>query len=137
LQWRFLIFFRSKHKDIFHGETANRIFSEITGKRHKVESEIEVECLSEKRVIKVITNPVFNEAGYLILLNFLGEDITEKRYLEEDLLKTKERLELVLLLQMMLTGMQICLLASFFIPAISTGCLIMNPQICLLYSGSF
>ncbi|HRU64751.1 MAG TPA: ATP-binding protein [Spirochaetota bacterium] len=82
-------------KDIFHGETANRIFSEITGKRHKVESEIEVECLSEKRVIKVITNPVFNEAGYLILLNFLGEDITEKRYLEENLLKTKERLELV------------------------------------------
>ena len=47
--------------------------------------------------IKLSVNPVKSESGNLLLVNFLGEDITEKKSLEDELLKTKKRLDLAFL----------------------------------------
>jgi PAS domain S-box-containing protein len=49
------------------------------------------------RLIKLDFNAVFDSLEKIILINFLGEDITEKKFLENELLKTKKRLDLAFL----------------------------------------
>jgi len=49
------------------------------------------------RLIKLDFNAEFDDSGNIIFINFLGEDITEKKFLESELLKTKKRLDLAFL----------------------------------------
>lgn len=49
------------------------------------------------RLIKLDFYAVFNEDDKITLINFMGEDITEKKFLEGELLKTKKRLDLAFL----------------------------------------
>ncbi len=50
-----------------------------------------------RRILKLSINPVSSENGNLLLVNFLGEDITEKKLLEDELIATKRRLDLAFL----------------------------------------
>lgn len=49
------------------------------------------------RLIKLDFNAVFSNSDKMIFVNFMGEDITEKKFLESELLKTKKRLDLAFL----------------------------------------
>ena len=49
------------------------------------------------RLIKLDFNALFNDSDKIIIINFMGEDITEKKFLESELLKTKKRLDLAFL----------------------------------------
>ncbi len=49
------------------------------------------------RLIQLDFNAVFNDSGRIVLINFMGDDITDKKFLESELLKTKKRLDLAFL----------------------------------------
>lgn len=49
------------------------------------------------RLIKLDFNATFSTQGRIILITFMGEDISEKKFLESELLKTKQRLDLAFL----------------------------------------
>ncbi len=49
------------------------------------------------RLINLDFSTLFNESGKMTITNFMGEDITEKKLLESELLKTKKRLDLAFL----------------------------------------
>ncbi|GEM_PF-842847 len=62
------------------------------------ESEISItDYHNSERIIRLSVNPVLSESGNILLFNFLGEDITEKKYLQNELLNTKKRLDLAFL----------------------------------------
>jgi PAS domain S-box-containing protein len=49
------------------------------------------------RLINLDFSALFNESGKLTITNFIGEDITDKKLLESELIKTKKRLDLAFL----------------------------------------
>jgi PAS domain S-box-containing protein len=49
------------------------------------------------RLINLDFSAIFSETGKMTIINFLGEDITDKKLLESELLKTKKRLDLAFL----------------------------------------
>jgi PAS domain S-box-containing protein len=74
------------------------LINNITGLSGPYESEIPISDYSNnERIIRLFVNPVMSESGNLLLINFLGEDITEKKFLQNELLNTKKRLDLAFL----------------------------------------
>lgn len=79
-------------------ETLASLIARLPGASGALESEISIsDHNSNKRIIRLSVNPVTSESGNLLLVNFLGEDITEKKSLENELLSTKKRLDLAFL----------------------------------------
>ena len=74
------------------------LISRLSGASAPVEFETSiVDHSGNRRILKLSVNPVTSENGNLLLVNFLGEDITEKKLLENELLVTKRRLDLAFL----------------------------------------
>jgi len=74
-----------------------KVISELTADKNSDSVEIISAASGASRLIKLDFNAVFNDSGKIILINFMGEDITEKKLLESELLKTKQRLDLAFL----------------------------------------
>jgi len=78
--------------------TVSHFIKSLTGKYGAFESEITItDCGNNNRIIRLSVNPVLSESGNILLINFLGEDITEKKHLQNELLNTKKRLDLAFL----------------------------------------
>jgi PAS domain S-box-containing protein len=74
------------------------LMKSLSGITGTFESEISItDYHNSERIIRLSVNPVLSESGNILLFNFLGEDITEKKYLQNELLTTKKRLDLAFL----------------------------------------
>lgn len=79
------------------GEVSS-LMNSISGISSAFEREISItDYNNNERIIRLSVNPVLSESGNVLLFNFLGEDITEKKHLQNELLNTKKRLDLAFL----------------------------------------
>jgi len=78
--------------------SVSSLIKNLRGISGAIENEISItDYNNNERIIRLSVNPVMSESGNLLLFNFLGEDITEKKHLQNELLNTKKRLDLAFL----------------------------------------
>ncbi|HNX23883.1 MAG TPA: PAS domain S-box protein, partial [Spirochaetota bacterium] len=75
----------------------NNILYALTRENASGNAELLTTASGIPRLIKLDYNAVFNDQDKISFINFMGEDITEKKFLETELLKTKKRLDLAFL----------------------------------------
>jgi PAS domain S-box-containing protein len=82
---------------IDYPEQLKKVLTEISVHNSSGSIEITTGFTGSARIVKLDFNAVFNETGNILLINFMGEDITDRKYLEHELIKTKKRLDLAFL----------------------------------------
>jgi PAS domain S-box-containing protein len=90
-------------KSIFHFidnaeiKPLKKALSELTPEKYYGSIELIITTSGTPRLINLDFSALFNESGKMTITNFMGEDITDKKLLESELLKTKKRLDLAFL----------------------------------------
>mgnify|MGYP001273113744 CR=1 FL=1 len=83
--------------DIDEVKHLEAVLETLTRRNPSGNAELITTASGDTRLIKLDFNAVFNESDKIVFINFMGEDITEKKILESELLKTKKRLDLAFL----------------------------------------
>jgi PAS domain S-box-containing protein len=105
---KFSEFLKVKHSDlidksIFHFiehdeiNPLNEALSALTPEKYYGSIELITSISGSPRLVNLDFSALFNESGKMTIINFMGEDITDKKMLESELRKTKKRLDLAFL----------------------------------------